>query len=132
MKIEFFDLQDEANPLNGTKLATEGELSSLIEGLRSRPPFFCELIGENEFKLLVGIGHDVGCIQHSSCDGNPPYLMATSNSVFNPNDCVEFLIGNTPTPVPRCYCLPMELVKQITNHFVETGERRANVHWEEV
>jgi hypothetical protein len=52
MKVEFFDREDRTNPLNGTELVTDVELSSLIEGLRSRPPFFCELMGENGFKLL--------------------------------------------------------------------------------
>src|SRR5215467_16118949 len=134
MKVEFFDHQDRANPLNGAEVAAEAELSSLIEGLRSRPRFLCELIGENGFKLLVGVGHDVGCIQHSSCDGCPPYLMAISGSdpVFNPDDYMEFLTGNTPTEIPRYYCLPMELLKQTANYFVETGERSADVRWEEV
>lgn len=58
--------------------------------------------------------------------------MATTNSVFNLYDWVEFLIGNEPTEVPRHYCLPMELVKQIANYFVETGERSVNVRWEEI
>jgi hypothetical protein len=132
MMVEFFDQQDATNPLNGATLTTEVELSTLVEGLRSRPPFFCEFVGENGFKLLVGVGRDVGCVEHSSCDGDPPYLMATTNSVFNLNDCVRFLTGNEPTPVPRYYCLPMELVKQIANYFVETGERSVNVRWEEI
>jgi len=48
MNVEFFDHQDRAHPLNGAKLATAADLSSL----RGGPPFFCELIGENGFTLL--------------------------------------------------------------------------------
>jgi hypothetical protein len=132
MKVEFFDRQDRTNPLNGTELVTDVELSNLIEGLRSRPPFFCELMGENGFALLVGIGHDVGCVQHSAWDGDSPYLMATNNSVFNISDCICFLAGGTLTPVPRYYCLSMELVKQIANYFIKTGDRYADVRWEEI
>jgi hypothetical protein len=132
MKVEFFDREDRTNPLNGTELVTDVELSSLIEGLRSRPPFFCELMGENGFKLLVGIGDDVGCVQHSAWDGNSAYLMATNNSVFDINDCVSFLIGGTPTPVARYYCMSMELVKQIANYFIKTGDRCADVRWERI
>lgn len=51
MIVEFFDLHDRTNPLNGATVTTEVELSSLVEGLRSRLPFFCELIGENGFQL---------------------------------------------------------------------------------
>jgi Immunity protein Imm1 len=58
--------------------------------------------------------------------------MATNNSVLDTDDCVKFLIDNEPTAVPRYYCLPMELVKRIATHFLETGQRRADVRWEEI
>jgi hypothetical protein len=132
MKVEFFDRQDESNPLNGAQIGTDDELSSIIESLRTRPPFLCELIGENGHNLMVGIGDDIGCVQHSSCDGLPPYLMGTKDAPRDTNNCVDFLIGDTPTPIPRRYCLPMELVKRIASDFVDTGERSADVHWEEI
>ena len=120
MNVEFFDHQDRAHPLNGAKLATAADLSSL----RGGPPFFCELIGENGFTLLRGVGDDFGCVQHSSCEGVPPYLMATTHSVFDLGDCVPFLTGDTSTPVPRYHCLLLAVVRQIANHFVEIGERQ--------
>ena len=58
--------------------------------------------------------------------------MATNNSVLDTDDCVKFLIDNEPTPVPRYYCLPMELVKKIATNFLETGQRRTDVRWEEI
>jgi Immunity protein Imm1 len=52
--------------------------------------------------------------------------------VLDTRDCVKFLIDNEPTAVSRYYCLPMELVKKITTHFLETGERSNDVRWEEI
>lgn len=132
MRATFFDREDEANPLNGKDITSGVEILKIIDGLSDRSPFFCEVHAENGYKLLVGIGQSVGCAQYNSCDGRPPYLMATSESEFNIDDCVEFLIGNTLTPVPRHYCVSMESVRQIARYFVETGDRSADVAWEEI
>ena len=95
-------------------------------------PFFCEFIGQDCYRLLVGIGGDLGCVQHSLYDGSPPYLMATNNGEFDTSDLITFMIGNTPSSVPRCYCLPIELVKRIACNFLETGQRSTEVRWEPV
>lgn len=55
------------------------EVLALIESLRNRPPFFCELVGENGFNLLVGIGGDVGCAQLSRTDGLTVKTLAPSH-----------------------------------------------------
>jgi len=132
MRARFFDLYDRSNPLDGAEVTTSVELSSIIDECSAGRAQFCELVGENGFKLLLGVSRDLGCVQHSSCDDNPPYLMATNNSVLDTDDCVKFLIDNEPTPVPRHYCLPMELVKKIATHFLEIGQRRTDVRWEEI
>ena len=40
-------------------------------------------------------------------------------------------VGDTPTPIPQRFCLPLETVKQIAAYFIETGERWPGVSWEE-
>src|SRR5262245_46023167 len=80
MTVTFVDLQDGANPMNGAEMDSGATLSAAIDRLMSRPPFLCELSGANGYHLLVGIGPDVGCVQHSAGDGSPPYLMATSST----------------------------------------------------
>ncbi len=130
--VEFMDLQDDSSPMNGAEFSTAAELSCAIDRLKSRPPFFFELANENGYKLLVGIGVDVGCAQYSPSDGSPPYLTATNGTELNIYDCVEFLITNTPTPVPPRYCLRIDVVKRIAGYFVETGDRSAEVCWEEI
>jgi hypothetical protein len=127
MSARFFDLHDRSNPLDGSEVTTSVELSSIIDGWSAGRAQFCELVAENGFKLLLGVSRDLGCIQHSSCDDNSPYLMATNKPVLDTSDCVKFLIDNEPTHVPRYYRLPMELVKEIATHFLETGQRSSDV-----
>src|ERR1700719_2693002 len=76
MIVSFFDVQDGTNPLNGSTYADSSSLLDCLRLLSSRPPFFCEIEGEDGFKLLVGIGGKWSCIQHSAVDGSPPYLIA--------------------------------------------------------
>jgi hypothetical protein len=44
----------------------------------------------------------------------------------------DFLIGNTPNPVPRRYCLPMRMVAEIAAEFLKSGERLLELEWEEI
>jgi hypothetical protein len=100
---------------------------------RSRPPFMCELIGDNGFTLTVGLAGDIGCVQHGPSDGTPPYLMAVGSNPVEPNAGeVEFVVGGTATPIDRRYSVPFKTVEQITANFIETGQRSPIVSWEEI
>jgi hypothetical protein len=78
MKIIFFDRQDPSNPVNGTAISDANLLESVLNGLRNREPFFCEIEGENGYKLTVGLADDIGCVQHRRNDGSPPYLVTVA------------------------------------------------------
>ena len=132
MIVKFFDRQNESNPLNGHLVERDNELLQIFDDLRNRAPFFTELVGENGHNLLVGTGGATGCVQYSRNDGRPPYLMALGPDVESPEEYLEFLTGNTPTPVPRRYALPFKLVKEIAVHFRQTGARSPVVSWEEI
>jgi len=131
MIVRFLDHQDETNPLNGLVISDDEQLSQVLDGFRTREPFFAELYGDNGYKLLIGIGEMVGCVQHSRSDGDTPYLTAVARDSNSETTSFEFLAGNTPTPVPGRYILTMEMVKRIARYFLETGARSAAVSWEE-
>jgi hypothetical protein len=78
MAIRFFDTQHTGNPANGKTITGGKELRDLLNSLQYGDAFFCELLAPNASKLLLGIGSDIGCVQYSSGDGTPPYLMATA------------------------------------------------------
>jgi len=134
MMLQFFDMQDESNPANGTTIKDQARLVRLLEGARKREPFFFELEAENGYKLLVGIGQSTGCVQFSSKNGDPPYLMAVGND--GADECSEdyqhFLSGGTATPVSRRFCLPFDTLRRIAVYFMETGERYPTVSWEQI
>jgi len=141
MNLTFFDTQDRSNPSNGRVLGDDSELVQLLESLRDRAPFFVELDSENGYQLLVGVGGANGTVQYNRSDGDSAYLMAVEHlAATEPigslsdryEHCLEFLIGNTPTPVPRRYRLSPERVKEVALYFRQTGEPSPAVLWEEI
>jgi hypothetical protein len=102
-----------------------------VHSMEQRRPFLAELIGENGGRLLLGLGSSDGCAQFSSTDGEPPYMMAVGNKPEEEGE-QDFLIGNTPSPVPRRYCLPMRMVAEIAAEFLKSGERLLELEWEEI
>jgi hypothetical protein len=131
MIVEFADKQDRDNPLNGSKIADDTRLSELLESLRNRKPFFLELSGDHGYKILIGLGGSMGCVQFSRTDGDPPYLMAIGTGT-NSAQHFEFLAGNTSSSVPPRFILPFETVKEIAVTFQKTGARSRAVFWEEI
>jgi hypothetical protein len=132
MIVTFFDRQDEGNPLNGSSFSNSSALLDCLHKLSARPPFFCELENENGFKLLVGIGGHWSCIQHSRKDGLPPYLMAVPREAQSRVPDMEFLMGNTGTPIRGRYVLKSELADELVSFFVKTGGRSDAAEWEEI
>jgi len=90
------------------------------------------LLCDNGYKLLVGLGGEIGSIQYGRIGGSPPYMMAAAVSMERTTDHMEYLIGGTPTEVPSRYCLPIEMVRDIASHFQNTGDRSQMVSWEEI
>ena len=133
MKVQFQDLEDRGNPRNGESFASASQVVGLLDELRcSRPPFMCELIGANGFTLTVGLGGDIGFVQHAPSDGTPPYLMAISSTEVEPDaGDMEFLVGGTTTPIDRRYRLSFDEIKAIVVEFVVSGNRSSKVKWEE-
>jgi hypothetical protein len=58
--------------------------------------------------------------------------MAVNSNLRDSEGEVEFLMGDTPTPVSKRYCLPLDAFVEIVAEFVQTGERKREVLWEEL
>jgi hypothetical protein len=132
MIVRFLDQQDESNPLNGSIITDNEQLARMLDSLRTRKPFFAQLFGDNGYNLMVGIGGTIGCVQYSRSDGSSAYLVAVASNPIAEDEDMEFLCGNTATPVSMRYILPFEKVKEIASYFLETGARSATVRWEEI
>jgi hypothetical protein len=132
VSVTFQDLQHRENPLNGSVLRSTAAVRDLLLSLRGREPFFFELEHSEGYRLTIGYGADIGTVQHAANDSQPPYLVAVNHEVVD-DDHVSYLAGNTPTPVPRRYCLPTEVVQKVVTYFVENhGDRLPTVDWEEL
>jgi hypothetical protein len=131
MILKFLDMEDRKNPRNGACLHNQRELLNVLEALQTRRPFFCQLSLESGATLDIGVG-EPGCVQHTSDDANPPYLMAVSPGPENSDGHFEFLAGDTLSPVAARYCMPFNLVKKIAIEFQETGLRSSAVSWEQI
>jgi len=132
MNATFQDLQDNHNRMTGMCVRNEQDLDALLRSFEDRQPFFFELAGENGFTLLIGFGSDIGCVQYSTSDGEPPYLMAIGDESAEDEPFANFLTGNTPTPVPRRFCLPISLLRRIIIDFLESGEQSSTVMWQKI
>jgi hypothetical protein len=152
MKLEFLDMQEKDNPLNGVLIDSEEEVVKILEQLRHRQPFGLKLKGENGFTLDICLARELGSLQYSASSGDTPYLLAVApGSLPIPSTgevspyaiaCMadeqsgvkapEFLVGGTPTPIPTRYCLPFELVKEIAVYFLKSGDRDSRVVWESI
>ena len=131
--ITVLDLQDSASQWNGVSIDDEEALAKLLEESRKKKPFFIELKGDNGYKLIVGIGGPEGCVQFSSSNGEPPYLLAVTPGRAERNDgMVEFFAGDQPSEIPVRQCLPFEALRQIVLYFFENGVRCMDFVWEEV
>jgi hypothetical protein len=129
MIVTFFDREDDTSRLSGTIIRDNRQLFQILDSLRSRPPFFCELVGENEYCLLVGVGQ-YGYVQYSRFDGEPPYLEVATNNNEREDEYIEFLMGGTPSPISKRCCMPFDTVRKIAGHFQETGSMYPGVAWE--
>jgi len=107
------------------------EVERWLAGLSERDPFMFELAGENGYKLTIGLGNGIGCVQFSKSDGDPPYLVAQAETLLV-TERQEFSMGGTPTPVNPEFCLSSERVKDIAIHFATTGDKHPALIWVEV
>lgn len=128
----FYDRNDPKAQMNGREIHDAEQLLDLFRSYRKGAPVLCELMGDAGYKLLIGIGRDVGCVQYSPIDGSPPYLMATGDNGARSNSFREFCIDGAPTQIPERHCLPMIVVEEIAIEFLASGKRSKSVNWEEI
>ena len=134
MIVHYLDLQDSKSTLNGLRIEQPETLVTLLEQGRTREPFMFELQGDNGYTLAIGLASDIGSVEHSRSDGDPPYMVTVNPGVVadTADSYMPFLCGGTETPVATRHCVEYELVKRIALDFLETGERSRAVEWEEV
>lgn len=70
--------------------------------------------------LSISIKEGLALVRFTSGTLNPPYLSASSSTRRNGEDAYfEFLIGDTPTPVPADRCLELQTMRQIASYYFD-------------
>ncbi len=131
MSAVFFDLQDETNPDNGKIVEDGASVKELLRKNTSRRPFTCQLVYEDRLQLMIGLGQDQCCVQHSSSNGDSPYLVGYLKEKRGLTGEVEFMLSGSPTEISRRQCFPLNILLEVAAHFVETGDTSSIVLWEE-
>lgn len=132
MKLRYANQQDKSDLMNGTIVTDAAKIARWLNDARTEKPHFVRLTADSGFELMVGVGRELGCVQYSRSDGDPPYLMALSSDCPVQSGGVAFLTANTPTPVPARNILSFDELRQIVFHFFETGKRSEKFTWEEI
>ena len=116
---------------SGMPVESAEEVESFLRRVDGETAFIVELIASAGERLMIGAGAPVSFVQYTGKDGIPPYLCAVANPMTR-NDDVEFLIGDTPTPIPAQFCIPFEGALEIAKEFCSSGKRSEKFRWVEI
>ncbi|CAN5154424.1 hypothetical protein BH11CYA1_BH11CYA1_07270 [soil metagenome] len=126
MKVQFVDFSLERRPERTFQTTTE--LTSFLRQLQSEEPSAGELVGENGYKLTVGIDGQVAFVQYSNTNGDPPYLVAQARTIVTKKKH-DFIVTGSPTEVDGKCCLPFSEFEKVVCDFMETGQKSPFVEW---
>ncbi len=132
MSAMYFDRHNKSNPNNGAVLVDGAAAKVMLLKHEATKPFFSELVFDDQTKLLVGLGPEIGCAQFTNADDEPPYLVARIESENMREGFADFVIGNEPSEVPLRLCIPLDVLLEVVAYFVDTGRRSSIVSWEEI
>lgn len=83
--------------------------------------------------LTLGVGKPYSFVEFMGEDGEPPYLIGTSDTHNPPEQAyIEFDSGGTVTPIPGTKCLPYETMVKVASYFIENKELPAYIKWEKI
>jgi hypothetical protein len=130
MKTHFSHMGSKNKIGDGAILHSAKDVTELLAQLRLGDPVMCNFEAEDGDFLTVGVGADVGCVQFTGSDHQPPYLMAVGDQSVAGNRLFD--LDGSETEVEEQYCLSFTLLEKIVQHFVENGQMLQTVSWEEV
>jgi hypothetical protein len=94
------------------------------------PPLMLYFVDPTGDDLTIGIGNLMACVLYTQASGDPPYLMARGDSDAW-REYMEFLCGDTPTPIRLALCMPAEKAIAIAVHFFVHRRIPDNIEWVE-
>jgi len=132
MSVLLTDFHLPPDVVSGQRFSDASSLIAVLERFTRRKPEFFELKSETGYTLMIGVASERFCVQHSSVDGDPPYLVAVGFPAIEAEKVVDFMMQGSLTEVPAHLTVTKEDATKIAIHFMETGERLMNVTWEAI
>lgn len=86
-------------------------------------------IEESGDSLAIGLGADLSVLNYVAGTRNPPYF--TSKGSQDGDRVLSYRFGGDVSEFPVRNGIPVALARKAAKHFCQTGERIAEVHWEE-
>src|SRR5258708_4804550 len=115
----------------GTAILTKDDLQTRLSRFLDREPGIVDLVSPNGVRLQLGLGGQYACAQLVPANNLPPYLVALAPQI-TASDGVEFLLGDTPTPVAPEQCISVADGMLIAEYFFETGKPHLGFRWQKV
>lgn len=107
-------------------------LESLLQGLRLDESIFINIVLCQGDELTVGIGETRSCVQYSSKEHQPPYLVAQETTVPDEDSEIEFDAGGTLTPILISQTIPSDVAVGLILEIVSTETLPSYVEWVEI
>jgi hypothetical protein len=115
---------------SGHRLALQNEsaLQAMLRDIGAASDPNATVFRPNGDHLTVSVRDGLVLIVFHRASLEPPYLSASLGPPQNTR-YFEFLIGDTPTPVPADRCIPMETAEQVVLEFVRSDTLSPRVRW---
>ncbi len=112
-------------------LNTKKQLRQVLLELEHEPDPNIAVIHSSGDFLSISVMGLCALVRFTHSSGDPPYLSASTGETSDPDCTFEFLVGDTPTPVPTDRCIPIEGAMAIAEYFFDKGEIPRFVKWKE-
>jgi hypothetical protein len=130
--VKIFDVATSGpQPDAGLVVSTKGALMVHLSSFLKRDPGILEIVSPEGTRLHLGLGGRYACAQITAANSLPPYLVAQAGETTASED-VEFLLGDTPTPVVPEECISVPEAVRIAEHFFDTGQPDPTITWKKI
>ena len=94
-----------------------------------------DLVQNGVGTLSISVKDGFALLRNESASLDPPYFSASVGTPVVPASSLDadgnfnFLVGDTPTPVPPNRGVPIDTAVQVAQYYYQTGSLSPNVQW---
>jgi hypothetical protein len=107
------------------------QVGRLLHELKNEDDPNLDLINEQGDFLSISVRNGFALVRFTHASLDPPYFSASTGGQCSNEASFDFIVGDTPTPVPIDRRISLEVAIAIAEHFCETGEIPHFIEWKE-